>query len=372
MKASKLRSPLSTASLKKILKLSNPSISNKVGLPPGSIIYTGKPKEQDTEISLLHYDEAHAELTRSSDLTSMLDSMKPKEVNWLNFDSLHNVDLIIQVGERFNIHNLTLEDIVNVNHQPKMEEYENYLFLAMKTIKPEQGNGTFTVEYMSFVLTENTLLSFQEYKGDPFDLHRERITTGKGKARGRGPDYLLFLLIDAIVDQYLLSIESINKHISEIELEILERPDETIVNKIIEQKKIVSTIRQIIFPVREMLKEITQNETEFIDEAYSNYYNDVFDHVKHMIELLDNQRESLTSLMEFHIAQISINMNKVMQTLTIIATIFIPLTFLAGIYGMNFETMPELGWKWSYPLLLFVMLVLGVSMYIYMRRRRWF
>lgn len=356
----------------KILKLSHGSISDKVGLPPGSIIYTGKPKEEDTEISVLHYDATNADFNPSMDLDSAIKSLDPKEVTWLNFNSLHDVDLIVKVGEVFDIHNLTLEDIVNVNHPPKMEEYEDYLYMALKTIKPEEEHGTFKVEHLSFVLKENTLLSFQEYKGDPFDLHRDRITTGKGKARGRGADYLLFLLIDAIIDQYLLTLETINKNIIEIELEILEKPDESVVPKIIEQKKAISGIRQIIFPVREMLKEITLNEVTHISEDYINYYNDVYDHVKQMIEHLDNQRESLTSLMEFYIAQISNNMNKVMQTLTIIATIFIPLTFLAGIYGMNFQFMPELGWKYSYPILLISMAVIGISMYIYMRRKRWF
>ena len=206
------------------------------------------------------------------------------------------------------------------------------------------------------LLTKGLLLSFQEYKGDPFDNIIERIKTGKGKARGRGSDYFLFLLIDAIVDQYLLSIETVNKHIADLELEIFERPHEHIVAKIIEQKKVISALRKIISPVRDSLKEVTLGETAFISEEYYNYFNDIYDHIKNIVEHLDGQREMLTSLMEFYMSQVSTQMNKVMQTLTIIATIFIPLTFLAGIYGMNFQYMPELEVKWSYPILLITML----------------
>jgi magnesium transporter len=282
------------------------------------------------------------------------------------------VDIIIEAGNKFNVHNLTLEDIVHVGHQPKMEEYDNYLFFTMKMIKPNTDEESFSVEHISFVLSKGLLLSFQEYKGDPFENIRERIKTGKGKTRTRGSDYLLFLLIDAIVDQYLLSIETINKQIADLELEIFERPNENVVGKIIEQKKVISALRKIISPVRDSLREITQGETDFISEDFYNYFNDIYGHIVNIMDHLDNQREMLTSLMEFYMTQISNQMNKVMQTLTIIATIFIPLTFLAGIYGMNFQYMPELSWKWGYFVLLAIMFVLGISMYIFMRRKRWF
>lgn len=354
------------------MKRSQPKITEKVGLPPGSIVYTGAPKEGDTGITLLQYDKEKVKIIESQSFSEIYDQLDKEQVNWLNFDSLHDVDLITEAGGNFNIHNLTLEDIVHVGHQPKLEEYDDYLFFTMKIIKPNEQDETFSVEHISFVLKKNLLISFQEYKGDPFDLIRERIKVGKGKARGRGSDYLLFLLIDAIVDQYLLSIESINKHIADLELEIFERPNELVVTKIIEQKKLISAMRKIIFPMRDSLKEITTGETDFISEDYYNYYNDIYDHIKNIVGHLDSQREMLTSLMDFYMSQVSTQMNKVMQTLTIIATIFIPLTFLAGIYGMNFQVMPELAWKWSYPILLATMLVLGVGMYIYMRRKRWF
>ncbi len=270
-------------------------------MPPGSIVYTGSPKEGKIGISLLQYDEKDVKFNESESLPEILNQLDTKEVNWLNFDSLHDVDLVVDAGSKFNIHNLTLEDIVHVGHQPKMEEYNEYLFFTMKMIKPNQDDESFSVEHISFILSKGLLLSFQEYKGDPFDYIRERIKTGKGKARGRGADYLLFLLIDAIVDQYLLSIETLNKHIADLELEIFENPHENVVAKIIEQKKIISTLRKIIVPLRDSLKEITLGETDFISEEYYNYFNDIYDHIKNIVENLDNQRETLTSLMEFYI-----------------------------------------------------------------------
>lgn len=323
-------------------------------------------------MSAMHYSENKVNFVDNVSVDRIIPDSIKDDVYWLNLDSLHDVDLIVKIGELYNIHNLTLEDIVNVGHNPKMEEYENYLFLTMKMIKPDPNTGDFRVEQISFVLGDKYLLSFQEHKGDPFDNIRERIQNGKGKARGRTADYLLFLLIDAIVDQYLLSIEEINKVISDLEIKILENPDQEVVARIAEQKKTISGLRKIVYPVRDALKGITLDETEFIKDEYFNYYNDVYDHVKQIVDHLDNQSETLTSLMEFYMSQVSNQMNKVMQMLTIIATIFIPLTFLAGIYGMNFQFMPELSWKWSYPILLFVMLVIGLTMYIYMRKKRWF
>lgn len=354
------------------MKGNQPKISQKVGLPPGSIVYTGGPKDRKTGISIIKFNEKEVESLALDSPSEIQDHISKDKVNWINFDSLHEVNIITEVGSSFKIHNLTLEDIVHVDHMPKLEEYDDYLFFTLKMIKPNQEEKTFSVEHISFILFDNLLLSFQENKGDPFGNIRERINTGKGKARGRGADYLLFLLLDAIVDQYLLSIEAINKYISDLEIEIFESPNDQIVKKIIDQKKILSELRKIIFPVRDGLKVIITEETAFLNGTYNNYFTDVYDHLINIVNNLDSQRETLTSLMDFYNSQVSTQMNKVMQSLTIIATIFIPLTFLAGIYGMNFQIMPELAWEWSYPILLIIMLILGVSMYIYMRRKKWF
>jgi magnesium transporter len=222
------------------------------------------------------------------------------------------------------------------------------------------------------VLGKNYLLSFQEYKGDPFDPIRDRIATGKGKVRSRDAGYLFILLLDAIVDQYFVMLEKINSAIAQIEIELFESPSELTVNKIIYQKKELNTLMENIYPVAEGLKSFRVDDSDFISNEYMNYYNDVKDHLKQISDNIHNQRESLTSLMEFYMIRISNQMNQVMKTLTIIATIFIPLTFIVGIYGMNFHYMPEIAWKWSYPLLMVFMLIGGVGWYVYMRRKKWF
>ena len=239
-------------------------------------------------------------------------------------------------------------------------------------VKPGTDNDAFESEQLSFVLGKNYLLSFQEVPGDPFDVIRERIFSGKGKARGRNADYLMFLLTDAIVDQYFLVLENLSKKISEIELDLLEKSDETLVHRIIEEKKQLSRLRSIIYPMRDCLKTLVSEETDLVNEENIKYFNDVYDHLKQIVSSLESHHESLTSFMEFYATQVSNQMNQVMKTLTVIATIFIPLTFFAGLYGMNFRYMPELNWKWSYPILLVIMVTIGVGMYLYMRRKKWF
>ncbi len=344
----------------------------KIGLPPGSLVYTGAETEGKTEITLISYNQDSLETQSSGNLKEITSKVKDDRVNWINFDSLHNTDLIEEAGNTFNIHNLLLEDILDISHQPKVEEYDNFLFFTLKMLEHTKDGNDHQFDHISFVLGKNYLLSFQEYKGDPFDPIRERIASGKGKVRSRDVGYLFILLLDAIVDQYFVMLEKINSAISQIEIELFESPSESTVNKIIRQKKELNTLMENIYPVAEGLKSFRIDDSDFISNDYINYFNDVKDHLKQISDNIHQQRESLTSLMEFYMIRISNQMNQVMKTLTIIATIFIPLTFIVGIYGMNFRYMPEIGWKWSYPLLMVFMLIGGVSWYIYMRKRKWF
>jgi magnesium transporter len=336
----------------------------KIGLPPGALVYTGIPKEGDTEITLISYNQDSVENFVSTDLKEINSRVKEDRVNWINFDSLHNTALIEEAGKIMNIHNLLLEDILDISHQPKVEEYDNFLFFTLNVLEFTEDGNDHQFDHISFVLGKNHLLSFQERKGDPFDPIRERIITGKGKVRGRGTDYLFILLLDAIVDQYFLMLEKINNNVAQIEMELFESPSELTVNKIIRQKKELNTLMENVYPVTEGLKSFRIEESDFISDEYMNYFNDVKDHLKQITGNINKLRETLTSLMEFYMIRISNQMNQVMKTLTIIATIFIPLTFIVGIYGMNFHYMPELSWKWSYPLLMIFMLVGGVGWYI--------
>ncbi len=353
-------------------KKNNQRLNKKIGLPPGALVYTGATKEGETEITLISYNQDSFETHSSTDLKEITSKVQENRVNWINFDSLHNTALIEEAGKILNIHNLLLEDILDISHQPKVEEYDNFLFFTLKMLEHQKDGNEHQFDHISFVLGKNYLLSFQEYKGDPFDPIRERIATAKGKVRSRDAGYLFILLLDAIVDQYFVMLEKINSAIAQIEIELFESPSESTVNKIIRQKKELNTLMENIYPVAEGLKSFRVDDSDFISNEYMNYYNDVKDHLKQISDNIHNQRESLTSLMEFYMIRISNQMNQVMKTLTIIATIFIPLTFIVGIYGMNFHYMPEISWKWSYPLLMLFMLAGGVAWYIYMRRKKWF
>jgi magnesium transporter len=346
--------------------------NKKIGLPPGALVYTGLPKEGDTEITLISYDQNAVDKLVSTDLQKIQAGVKQERVNWINFDSLHNTNLIEEAGNVFKIHNLLLEDILDISHQPKVEEYEEFLFFTLKMLEISKDGNDYKFDHISFVVGKNYLLSFQEFKGDPFDPIRERINSNKSKARSRDAGYLFVLLLDAIVDQYFIMLDKINNAVAQIEIELFENPSESIVNKIIRQKKELNILMENIIPVAEGLKSFRIDDSDFISNDYINYFNDVKDHLKQISDNIHNQRESLTSLMEFYLIRISNQMNEVMKTLTIIATLFIPLTFIVGIYGMNFHYMPELSWKWSYPLLMAIMFVGGIGWYIYMRRRKWF
>lgn len=345
--------------------------TKKIGLPPGALVYTGAPKEGDTEITLISYNQESADTFSSTDLKEIKSKVQENRVNWINFDSLHNTELIEEAGKIMNIHNLLLEDILDISHQPKVEEYDNFLFFTLKMLELTKDGKDHQYDHVSFVLGKNYLLSFQEYKGDPFDPIRERIVTGKGKVRSRDAAYLFILLLDAIVDQYLLILEKINNDVAQIEIEMFESPSESTVNKIIIQKKELNILRENVYPVAEGFKLFRIDESDFISDEYMNYFNDIKDHLKQISDNINNLRETLTSMMEFYMIRLSNQMNQVMKTLTIIATIFIPLTFIVGIYGMNFKYMPELGWKWSYPLLMLFMLAGSIGWYIYMRKRNW-
>lgn len=353
-------------------KKSYSKASKKIGLPPGSLVYTGSPKEGATGIAMISYNQDAVATASSNDLSEIHKEIKANMVNWINIDSLHNTMVIEESGRLMNIHPLILEDILDVGHQPKIEEYDDYLFFTMKMLELTREGNDYQFDHVSFVLGKNYLLSFQEHKGDPFDPIRERIENAKGKVRSRGADYLFIMLLDAIVDQYFLVLEKINTGVAQIEIELFENPSESCVNEIVALKKELNVLRENVYPVAEGFKSFRIDDSDFISNDYINYFNDIKDHLKQISDGINNQREALTSLMEFYMIRISNQMNQVMKTLTIIATIFIPLTFIVGIYGMNFHFMPELDWKWGYPLLLILMLFGGIGWYIYMRKRHWF
>ena len=347
-------------------------LSQKAGAPPGTLVYTGISKDEMAEITLHRYNTEGIEVYQSEDVTEILQKMDLNQSNWINISALNNVEIVRQVGEHFSLHPLVMEDILTTQQLPNMEDYDTYIFFTLKMLSINPETHQIEQEHVSLILGDNYLLSFQERKVDVLKPLRERLQNHKGRIRTKKVDYLLYALIDVIVDNYYLVTEDLNEKIAELELEMLAAPDHSSVEKVAGYKKRLLHLKRVIFPLREALRRLTKEEDELITSQTVHYIEDVISNVEHIIQTMETQREMLTQLMELYMSTLSNRMNNVMKTLTVIATIFIPLTFVAGVYGMNFEYMPELGWKWGYPAVWGVMFVIGLVMLLYMKSKKWF
>lgn len=346
-------------------------LSESVGAAPGTLIYTGINTEEPVEITLYQYDEDNIKQQQSANLQEILAQLDPEKHNWINISALHNTQLIQEVGDHFGLHLLVMEDIMNTVLSPQFEGYEDHVFLTLKMLKVNPETRMIEQEHVSFILGDYFLISFQESKLDVFEPVRQRLTGHKGRIRKRKIDYLLYALIDVIVDNYYTITEEINDHMNALEDELIHEPRQDVVERITHQKRQIIELRKMIYPLREALRKLNSEE-ELIQGNTMRFFDDVYSHVDHVIGTMESQREVLIGFMDLYMSTISNRMNNVMKTLTIIATIFIPLTFVAGVYGMNFDNMPELHYKWGYPIAMGIMFVLGIGMYIYMRSRKWF
>lgn len=347
-------------------------MSSKAGASPGTLLYTGQPQASTTQLELYSYSPDALRQTTALQFSDILPHLEPEMVHWLNIDALHDTALIEQIGNHFGIHPLILEDILNTEQLPKMEDAEHYLYLTLKMLHLSPDSGEITYEHVSFILGKNYVLSFQEKTGDVFAAIRQRLAIATGRVRQRQADYLLFALMDVVVDHYYLVLEHTGENIEAIEEELIDMPSHTVMERIFAYRNKLIHLRKALYPLRDTLRKMSGEEFALIEDRTGKYFDDVYDHVNHIISTLEIQRETLTGLMDLYMSTISNQMNNVMRTLTVIATIFIPLTFIAGVYGMNFKLMPELDWPWGYPVALASMAALGIGMYVYMRRKHWF
>lgn len=346
--------------------------SKKAGLPPGSLIHIGKKYSDTVKISVIDYDKdslTEETYENVSDCTAYVN--KPTNT-WINVDGIHHVEVVEKLGEMFSHHPLMLEDVVNTQHRPKMEDFDDYIFFTLKMLGLDKKENVVS-EQVSIVLGKNYVISFQEREGDIFDVLRERIRQGKANLRVKGSDYLMYRLVDTIVDHYFLIMENMGDKVDRLEEEVMgdDANDDTM-KKILKLKRELISLRRTISPLRDALGSLQREGSDLIEEKTYTYMNDVHDHTIHLVESVETYRDVLSGLMDMYYTTISNRMNNVMQVLTIIATIFIPLTFVAGIYGMNFDHMPELHYKWAYPAVWVLMLVMAGGMVVYFRRKRWF
>lgn len=320
-------------------------------------------------LELISYNrEQHSKIdNRTCD--ELLQLIKPDQVNWINLDGL-NLDTIEKLQAHFSLHSLLIEDVLN-DQRPKAEEFDDYLFFTLKMLY-RINDTDIDYEQISFVLGRNFLISFQEKEGDLFDGFRERIRLDQGKVRKKEADYLMYRLIDIIVDNYYNVLDRIGDMIEETEDSVYDNPTNETFHRIQLLKKELIYLRKALYPLREALGKVVKGESDFICDETLRYFADVYDHVAHLIDSLDTYKDLTSSLLDIHINAMNTRMNEVMKVLTVISTIFMPLTFVVGVYGMNFDFMPELQWKYGYFSVWGIMIVIVITMLAFFRRKKWF
>ena len=345
--------------------------SEKRGLPPGTLIHVGEKKIEKVRIRIIDYDETQLEEKEAERIEECFPFKDKPTVTWINIDGLHDVALIEQLGGYFGLHPLLLEDILNTDQRPKMEDSEDYIFIVLKMLYHDNEADEITAEQISIILGSNFVISFQEREGDVFNFVRERIRNKKGRIRKAGADYLAYALLDAIVDHYFIILEKIGEKVEEMEEELVTHPTPETLKTIHSLKGGMIFLRKSVWPLREVISGLERAESPLIQEQTGIYLRDVYDHTIQVIDSIETFRDIVSGMLDIYLSSISNKMNEVMKVLTIIATIFIPLTFIAGIYGMNFQYMPELGWHWGYPAVWFVICAIFLSMVVYFRRKKW-
>lgn len=346
-------------------------LSGAAGLAPGTIVHVGDEKLSDVRLTAINYDEARSAEEELGPSERLQVPEKPG-ITWLNVDGIHRTGVIEQLGESLGLHSLAMADIVNSTQRPKIEDFGEYILIIVKMMQ-ESGErpGEFDSEQLSIVLGKDYVVSFQERVGDLFGGIRERIKTGKGRVRKSGADYLAYALLDAVVDGYFIALEKLGDRLETMEEELLDNPGKSVSHRMHTLKRELIFLRKSVWPLREAISGLRRAESPLIKESTKIYLNDLYDHTIQVIDTVETFRDMLSGMLDIYLSTISNKMNEVMKMLTIIATIFIPLTFIAGIYGMNFEYMPELSWGGGYFAVLGIMAGIGLSMFFYFKRRRW-
>jgi len=342
-----------------------------IGKAPGSLIFIGTQKTDYCRIQVIDYDPADLQELELRDIKDGVSFKATKTVSWINIDGIHDTELIRNIGENFDLHPLVLEDIVNTGQRPKMEEYDDYLFFVIKMLRYDKEKEMVVSEQVSMVLGQTFLLTFQEQPGDVFDPVRERIRRHKGRIRGSGIDYLAYALLDTIVDNYIHIIERFGERIEDHEDEILDNPVPELLHHINLYKREMNYIRKSVRPAREFIQQLYNLDTDLIEEKTFPFLKDLLDHATQSVEVIDTYREMLSDQLNIYHTGVANRLNEIMKILTIFSAVFIPLTFIAGIYGTNFEYLPELHYRYAYFIFLGVLISVALLMLKFFKRRGW-
>jgi magnesium transporter len=345
--------------------------SKKAGLPPGTLVHIGEKKADTPKITVMDYDEAHFQEKEIKTIEECFLFKDKPTVTWINIDGLHQVEILEKLGECYGLHPLVLEDILNTDQRPKMEDYGEYLYIVLRMLNYNDKSSEIESEQISLVLGPNFVFSFQEREGDTFNPIRDRIRNSKGRIRKMGADHLAYTLLDSIIDNYFIILEKLGEKIEFLEEEVVTQPGPETLQTIHHLKREMIFLRKGVWPLREVISGLERGESSLIKESTGIYLRDVYDHTIQTIDTIETYRDMVSGMLDIYLSSISNRLNAVMKVLTIIATIFMPLTFLAGIYGMNFKYMPELEWRWGYPVVWFAVVLISVSMLIYFKRKKW-
>ena len=346
-------------------------MSRKTGLPPGTLIHVGERKTEEVKITIMDYDQTAFWETEIKKIEECFPFKESPTVTWINIDGLHQIDIIKKIGEHFGIHSLIQEDILHTGQRPKMEDLDSYILVILKMLRYDDKVSTVRTEQISIILGSTFVISFQEMKGDVFNPLRERIRTGKGRIRRMGADYLAYSLLDSIVDHYFILLEKCGERIEALEEELALNPKPETLQAIHNLKQEIIFLRKSVWPLREVISGLERAESSLIHDDISMYLRDLYDHTIQVIDSVETYQDILSGMIDLYLSSVSNKMNEVMKVLTIFASIFIPLTFMAGIYGMNFEFMTELKIRWAYPALWGAMITVAAILLTFFKRKKW-
>lgn len=342
----------------------------KQGLAPGTMVHIGRKKMEECVITEMIYDKASCS-ERTCEPKDISVALPEGSVRWIDVNGIHDTEKIAALGERFALHSLTLEDVVNTAQRPKLEDFEEYLLVVVKMLYHDQATDSPKIEHISLMLTQDTVITLQETSVDVFDHIRLRIRDGKGPMRDKRADYLFYRILDAIVDEYFIVLGSLGERVEEIERDLLDRTDDKALLDIHELRRELVFARQSILPLRDLLMRLNPEDSPFLGEDMLPYLRDLYDHASQASVSVETFQDMTSNLFDNYLSIVNNKMNAVMKVLTVITSIFIPLTFVAGVYGMNFKHMPELNWVFGYPFVLLIMACMTAGMLLWLRKKKW-
>jgi magnesium transporter len=345
--------------------------SSTTGMAPGTPIFIGEKKMLQSQIDIIEYSENSCAEQQGCSIDTALQLAQSKSITWIDINGIDDLAMIETLGANFKLHPLTIEDIVNTHQRPKIDEFAEYIFVALKKVVYSPTEDVIEIEQVSLILGDNYVISFQEKACSGFELIRERIRTAKGRIRTMKADYLVYALMDDVVDNYFSAVEHIGDIIEDIDERIIDNPLKNDIHKVHRLKRDLMGLRKAVWPLREEIGALQKNISPLISAETGLFLRDLYDHTIQIIDIIETLRDLIGSMHDTYLSSISNRMNEIMKVLTIISTVFIPLTFITGLYGMNFENMPELKWPWGYYFVWGVMAVIVVGLVSFFRRKKW-